>query len=157
MTVNGRTVSPGGSRWSWGTPTSTTKHPPGSEVRGGVLEAGDLIVLRGQVVDRVVDQVGERELARHLGGGEVAERDLDRVGAGLRPQLLHHLARKVDAAHRDAAPGERQRDPAGADAELQRSAVSGQPGQEVDGRLDHGRVEHLRGGGVVRLATRSSK
>ena len=123
----------------------------GLEVRGGVLEAGHLIVLRGQVVDRVVDQVGERELARHLGGGEVAQRDLDPVGAGLRPELLHHLAREVDAAHRHAAPGERQRDPAGADAELERSAVSGQPGQEVDGRLDHGRVEHLGAAVVVAL------
>ncbi len=123
----------------------------GPEVRGGVLEAGHLIVLRGQVVDRVVDQVGQRELARHPGGGEVAQRDLDPIGAGLGPELLHHLAREVDAAHRDAAPGERQRDPAGADAELQRSAVSGQPGQEVDGRLDHRGVEHLGAAVVVAL------
>ena len=123
----------------------------GPQVRGGVLEARHLIVLRGQVVDRVVDQVGERELARYVGRGDVAERDLDPVGAGLRSQLLHHLAREVDATDRDAAPGQRQRDPAGADAELQRGAVAGQTGQEIDRRLDHGRVEHLRAALVVAL------
>ena len=30
VTANARTVSPAGSRWSPGTPTSITKHPPAS-------------------------------------------------------------------------------------------------------------------------------
>ena len=36
----------------------------------------------------------------------------------------------------DAARGERQRDPAGADAELERGAVAGELGEEVDHRVD---------------------
>ena len=45
--------------------------------------------------------------------------------------------------HGNAALGEGQRDAAGADAELERRAVAGQIGEEVDGRVDDRRVEHL--------------
>jgi len=39
------------------------------EVLGDVAEAGDLRVLRGEVVDRVVHQVGHRENAVHRSDG----------------------------------------------------------------------------------------
>ena len=53
--------------------------------------------------------------------------------------------------HVDAALRERHRDPAGADAELERIAVAGEVGEEVDGRLDDRRVELLAGRLVVPL------
>src|SRR6476661_9187016 len=103
VTVNGRTRLARRQPLELGDADLDHEAPAGPQVRRGVLKAGHLIVLRGQVVDRVVDQVGERELARYVGGGEVAERDLDPVGAGLGPELLHHLAREVDATYGDAA------------------------------------------------------
>ena len=45
--------------------------------------------------------------------------------------------------HANAATGERQRDAAGADAELECSAVAGEIGEEVDDRIDDRWVEHL--------------
>ena len=40
---------------------------------------------------------------------------------------------------RTTAPGERRRDPAGADAELERCALAGQVGEEGDDGVDDGR------------------
>ena len=62
--MKARTLSPGGSRRSGGTSTSMTKHAAGFEMPGGVAEALDLLVLRGHVLDRVVDQIDERERTR---------------------------------------------------------------------------------------------
>ena len=45
---------------------------------------------------------------------------------------------------RHAALRERERDPAGADAELERCAAARELGQEVHDRVDDGRVEELR-------------
>ena len=39
-----------------GHPTSITKHPPGLEMRGDVLEARDLLILRREIHDRVEDR-----------------------------------------------------------------------------------------------------
>ena len=47
------------------------------------------------------------------------------------------------------AAGQRQRDPSGTDAELQSPPTAGQFGEQVDRRLDGGRLEHLRGRLVV--------
>ena len=44
----------------------------------------------------------------------------------------------------DAALRERERDPAGADAELECCAAARELGQEVHDRADDGRVEELR-------------
>src|SRR6266540_1800928 len=55
----------------------------GLQVRRHVAEARDLFVLRGQVRDRVAHQVRELEPRAHRGGGEVADRHADAVGAGL--------------------------------------------------------------------------
>ena len=49
----------------------------------------------------------------------------------------------------DAARRQRHRDPPGADAELERPPVAGEPGQEVDRRPDDGSVEHPVVGLVV--------
>ena len=45
--------------------------------------------------------------------------------------------------HRHAPTGERERDPAGPDPELERASAAGEPGEEVDGGIDDRRVEHL--------------
>ena len=51
--------------------------------------------------------------------------------------------------HGHAALRERQRDAARADPQLERASIAGEPGQEVDDRIDGGRVEHVRRGLVV--------
>jgi hypothetical protein len=52
-------------------------------VGGGVGEAGDLLVLAGEVHDRVEHEVGEPEGAVDTGGGEVADRHLNVVATRL--------------------------------------------------------------------------
>jgi hypothetical protein len=110
-------------------------------MRGGVLEARDLRVLGHEVRDRVEHQVDERELAVDAGAREVAERDLDVLGARLGAQPGEHRLGVVDAGDAHAALGKRQRDPAGADPELQRSAVPGEVGEHL-----HDRPHDLAGG-----------
>jgi hypothetical protein len=51
--------------------------------------------------------------------------------------------------HRHAAPRERQRDPAGSDAELQRAPTPGKLREQVHDRLDDLRFEHVCCGLVV--------
>ena len=126
--------------------------PAGAEVRGGVLEARHLRVLRGQVADRVEDEVDERELPVDAGRGHVSGHGLDVLGAGLVAQAREHRLGAVDAGHADAALCERKRDAAGADRELERAAVAGEAGQHVDRRVEGRGVEHR--GGVLVVARR---
>ena len=49
--------------------------------------------------------------------------------------------------HGDAAGRQRQGDPAGPDAELERPAVAGEVGEELDGRIHDRGIVHL--GGIV--------
>ncbi len=112
------------------------ERPARLEMRRGVLEARNLLVLRRQVHDRVEDEVREREGPVDSRRREVADRYLDVFTARLRPQLSDHRLRQVDAVHSDATLTERQRDAAGADAELERSAVARQPDEEVDRGID---------------------
>jgi len=121
--------------------------PSAPEVGGGVLEAGDLGVLGDQVEDGVEDQVDEGELPVDPGAGEVADRHLEVLAPGLGPQPGHHRLGAVDAGDPHDALGQRQRDPPGADPELQRSAPPGKTGQQVHDRGHHRRVEHA--GGVL--------
>ena len=121
------------------------------EVRRDVLEAGDLLVLRGQVVDRVEDEVGDGERTLDGGRREITDRDADRIAARPGAQPRHHRVGEVDALDRDTPLGERQRDAARADAQLERRAVSGQVGEEFDGRVDDRRVEHVGGRLVVSI------
>jgi hypothetical protein len=118
-------------------------------VAGHVLKAGDLLVLGGQVHDRVPQQVGEPERPLDPGGGEVADGHADAVAARLGPELGHHLRRQVDPVHRHPPPAERDRDPPGPDAELERGRVPGQPGQERHHRVDGRRLEQLGPAGLV--------
>jgi PhnB protein len=115
-----------------------------------VAEAGHLRVLGGQVHYRVEHQVHQGERAVRPGRGEVPDRDADGVAAGLGPQPGHHGPGQVDAVHVHAAAGQRQRDPAGADAQLQRPPAAGQPGQHPGHHIHEGRVEHALGCVVVR-------
>ena len=90
------------------------------------------------------------------GRGEVADRDADLVGARLRLQPRDHRRREVDAVHADAAPGERQRDAAGADAELERGAVAGEPARKSTvGPTTAG--SNISGSSSYRAATSSPK
>ena len=52
------------------------------------------------------------------------------MSAALAVQLVRHRLRQLDAGDRDAAGGQRDRDPAGADGELERGTVSGQPARK---------------------------
>ncbi len=121
------------------------------EVRCNVLEARDLRVLGRQVADRVEDDVRERERAVDLRRREVADCDLDLLAAGFFVQLGDHLCGEVDPVHADAALRERERDPAGADSELERRPVTGKRGEELDRRIEHVWIEHVRRGLVVAL------
>src|SRR5581483_10859897 len=94
-------------------------------------------------------EVGEREHAVDAGGGDVADRDRNLGAARLRAQTGDHRLGEVDALYAHASPGERERDPARSDRELERGAAAGRGGEEVDGRLDHGRVERFLLGLVV--------
>ena len=108
----------------------------GLEVRGDVAEARDLRRLRRQVHDRVEDEVRDGERPRHRRRREVADRDADLLAARLRAEPRRHRLRQLDPVHRHAALGQRERDPAGADPELERAAAPGELGEQVDGRVD---------------------
>jgi len=127
------------------------------QVSGDVLEAGDLFVLRRQVRDRVADEVGELEPLVHLRRGEVAEGHPDVVGARLGPQLRRHGCGQLDPVHGHAALAEGQREPTGADAELERCARSCQIGEEAHRRVDDRRIGQVRPEVSYRSAIRSSK
>src|SRR4030095_11718459 len=73
------------------------------EMQSDILEASDLLILCRQVVDRVEDEVGGRETPVAPRRGEVADRDLDVLGAGLGPQPRHHRLGEVDSVNTYAA------------------------------------------------------
>ena len=64
--------------------------PAGTQVRGDVAEAGDLLVLRRQVLDGVVDEVRELERLVDAHRREVADGHADGFRAGLGAQLGDH-------------------------------------------------------------------
>src|SRR4051794_34238795 len=126
-------------------------------MRGPVLKAGDLLILRCQVPDRVEDEVRERERRVDCGRGEVADGDPDLLSARLRAQLRDHRSRQVDPMHAHATVRERDRDPASANAELERTTMSRQFGEKVDDRFDDPRLEHVAASSSYRSATCSPK
>src|SRR5215831_2138496 len=75
----------------------------GRQVGGDVAEAGHLRFLRGQVHDRVEDQVRERERPLGPRGREVADRHADLCAARLGAQPGDHGLGQVDATYRYAA------------------------------------------------------
>ena len=111
---------------------------------GGVGEAGDLIVLRGPVHDRVEEQVDEPKGALDPHGGEVANR---RFATRSEPGSAHsHSAITADRSIPCTATPRLlsgSSDPSGADAEFEGGAVAREPGEEVDGRADDACVEHV--------------
>jgi hypothetical protein len=72
-------------------------------MRGDVLEARDLPVLRRQVHDRVEDEVGDREPTFDGRRREIADRHTDLFRSWLGPQPRDHRSREVDPVHADAA------------------------------------------------------
>src|SRR5829696_1228592 len=77
--------------------------PTGLQVRGDVLETGDLLVLRREVHDRVEDQIGNRKTTLNGCRGEVADRYTDLFCAWLRLQPRHHRLGQINAMYADAA------------------------------------------------------
>jgi hypothetical protein len=120
--------------------------PAWLELGGDVLEARDLPVLGRQVHDRVEEEVGDPEPAFDGGGRNVADRHAELLRAWLGLQPGDHRFRAVDPVHPQAALGEWEGDPARADAELQRGAVAGQVGKEVDNGIDDRGLEQVGGG-----------
>jgi hypothetical protein len=53
-----------------------------------------------------------------------------------------HRLGELDPRDPHTASGKGQRDPSGADGELQRRTVAGETGEEVHGRTEHTGVEH---------------
>jgi hypothetical protein len=91
-----------------------------------------------------------RESGEHTGRAEVADRHVDLLATGLRAQAGDHGLGAVDARDAYAALGERQRNPAGADPELQRSSPScGELFEHLHDRRHHRRIEHVGGALVV--------
>jgi hypothetical protein len=122
-------LPPGGTRRSCGTITLHHEAPAGLRVRGRVGEDRQLIVLSGDIHDRVRHQVHQPEAPSHAGGCHVADGHRDRSGAGLGEQPLRHEPRQLDAPHRDPPSAQRKGHPPGADRELQHPATPGQLGE----------------------------
>src|SRR5450759_4613669 len=127
------------------------------EVGRDVLEAGDLLVLGCQIVDRIEDEIGERERPLDPGRGEVADCYVDLLGTRLCPQPRQHRRGELDSVHADTTARERQRDPAGADSEFERGAVAGQLRQEVDYGIDDRGLGHVGEQLVVSLCNGFAK
>src|SRR5687768_14653968 len=83
-----------------------------AQMGGSVTEARDLSLLRGEVHDRVTDEVDELERPLDPRRGEVSDRDRNLIPARLLLQLRDHRAREIDPAGRHAPTRQRQADPA---------------------------------------------
>ena len=140
---------PGGRRRRSGTPTSMTKQPPGSRWAAALAKHATCCscVVRFPMVLNTRYTSRKRPSTRVVAMSPIVTCDALRVVLG--SELLGHGGGELDPGHGYAARGERQRDPSGADGELERRAVAGQLGQQVDRRTEHVGVEHRAGGLVV--------
>lgn len=84
-------------------------------------------VLTAQTRDPVV-------VARHLEIGKVAPHHPDPVGAGLGPSPGDHRGAGFDAVHGYPGTGQRDRQPAGTQRQLEHRPTGGSGGQGRDGR-----------------------
>ena len=75
-------------------------------------------------------------------GRHVADRHRDLLAAGLGAELGHHRRARARCRDRDPALGQRERDPAGPDRQLERGSAVGKGGEEVDGGLQDLEREH---------------
>jgi hypothetical protein len=122
-----------------------TKLPPGSRWAATFLKQATWAAW----VVSVADEVGETEQPVGFDCREVADRDADPLPSRLGQEPRCHRPRELDPAHLDPACGQRQGDPPGPDPELEDSPTAGEPGQEVDRRLDDRWIEQVGIGLVV--------
>ena len=101
-------------------------------MRGGVGEDRQLIVLGGDVHDRVRHQVDQCEGAGHAGGGHIADSYRDPIGARLSEQLSGHVRRQLNAVRGDPPGAQRTRHPPGKNRELWRGSAADQFGEQID-------------------------
>jgi hypothetical protein len=104
-----------------------------SQVRGDVLEAADLRLLRLQGKERVENDVHKRVPTLDRDLREVADGDGNRPSARFRPQASDHRLRGVDAVDIDPAFGKRERNAPGPHREFERGPGAGLLGEERDG------------------------
>ena len=128
-----------------------TRRPCGASTGADTREATRLRVCGGQVEERVVRREHQREprlvaarQRRQVELGHVADGHRHAVAARLGPQPGHHGGGRVDAPHLDAGRGERQGEPAAADAELEHGRRAGLRRQR--GERGHGAVDVAAGG-----------
>src|SRR5215472_15440969 len=107
------------------------KHPARAEHTSDVAETLSLPGLAEQAEQRVEDQIHQAERPSGRDLSHVADDDGDRLTTRLGPQPFYHRGGGVDPLHRGPPGGQRQRDPAGADRQLEHPAISGQPGEEL--------------------------
>jgi hypothetical protein len=99
----------------------------GLEHCGDVSEALRLALGARKVVESVVDEVDEPEPALDGHVRHVADGDGNRLAAGLRPQLIEHGRGRFDPLDRKPLGGQRQRDPARTDRELEDPSSAASP------------------------------
>jgi hypothetical protein len=107
------------------------EHPGRAENPRHIGEALGLPVLREQAEQCVEDQIDEAERPVHRHLRHVTDDDGERITTRLRPQAGHHRLGGVHPLDRDPPAGQRERDPAGPDGQLQHPSVTGQPGEEL--------------------------
>ncbi len=111
---------------------STKNRPPASRCRANACEAAHLFVLGEQVEDAVEHDEHQAVLAGHIDVGHVAVHDVQRLSAGLGPQLRDHRCRLLDPVHADAGRSEGERDPSGSDGQFQCRPATGQISETGD-------------------------
>lgn len=121
----------------------------------GISEALDLLVLREQVRDGVVDEIDQGELARDGGRGHVPDADRESVLVDFAPQDRCHVLGQLDAHYWHASFPERDAHASGSDGEFQCPAVSGEFGEEVESRSENSVRGHLLFLGVVAVGGRT--
>ena len=144
---NGMMVWPSGRRWRSGTCVSMRNRPP-AEMRGGVLEARDLGILRHQVEDRVEDEIDEPN--------SPSTRVVAKSPTAMSMSSLPGFARNsATMASELSIPATRTPRPASGSAirpvPIPNSTAPppGELGQQVDDRRHDRRVEHVRGALVI--------
>src|SRR4029453_8670520 len=131
------------------------------QLRRNVVKGLDLLLLGGEVGDRVAAQVDQPKRPARPRSREVANSDVDGGGTFPPSKLRDHGRRQFNALHSNASPTEGQRDPASTDAEFERGLCAGQLSEEGDGRIDPRGIEQLRpedlvplGGPVIEMGFR---
>ena len=137
--------------WSTSTPSAATHWWPGREgaagfaalqdehaivgqMASGVLEAADLVLLREQVPDRVVDEVDQAVGTLGADARHVADGHLDPSPPGF-SRIRSTMSCDSSMPSTGRRRGKRQGDASRAHGELQRLPPAREPGEERDGLL----------------------